>query len=42
MKETFAEDIEAEDLASTGVATNSSLNNLSYFHVMDNHTFDLI
>lgn len=41
-KQNFAEDLLIGNLTLTGVATNSSLNTLSYFHVVDNSTFDIM
>lgn len=41
-RQNFVEDLETGDLTTTGVARNSSLNKLSYYHVIDNHSFDLM
>lgn len=41
-KENYALDVEIGNLTMTGVARSSSLNNLPYFHVVENSTFDIM
>ena len=41
-KQNFEEDLALGNLSLTGVATNSSLKNLSYFHAVESSTFDIM